>query len=98
MKKDNGITRIRKGLDIPLDGAAERVVADACNIDTYAVKPGDYTGLVPRLLVQEGDMVSRGQALCCDKNDSRIKICAPVGGKVIRIERGEKRKIEHIVV
>ena len=52
---------IRKGLDIPVSGTAEQRVTDARNIKTYAIKPTDFVGLIPRLLVEEGDTVSIGR-------------------------------------
>ena len=72
--------RIKKGLDLPIEGVAEYRVSDARDIATYAVKPTDFVGLVPKLLVAEGDRVSAGDALFCDKNDDRIRFdcCASV--------------------
>ena len=93
----NTIT-IRKGLDIPIDGAAEQRVTDARNITTYAVKPTDFVGLTPRLLVEEGQIVATGDALFCDKRDERIRFTSPVGGKVKAVVRGEKRKLLEVVV
>jgi Na+-transporting NADH:ubiquinone oxidoreductase subunit A len=93
----NTIT-IRKGLDIPISGAAELRLTDARNIRTYAVKPTDFVGLTPRLLVEEGDIVKVGDALFCDKSDERIRFTSPVNGKVKSIVRGEKRKLLEVVV
>ena len=89
---------IRKGLDLPIGGAAERRLTDARNITTYAVKPTDFVGLTPRLLVEEGDTVTVGDALFCDKNDERIRFTSPVNGLVKSIVRGEKRKVLAVVV
>ena len=89
---------IRKGLDIPIGGAAEKRLTDARNIATYAVKPTDFVGLTPKLLVEEGDAVKVGDALFCDKNDERIRFTSPVTGKVKAIVRGEKRKLLEVVV
>ena len=89
---------IRKGLDIPIDGAAELLVTDARSITTYAVKPTDFVGLTPRLLVEEGAEVRRGDALFCDKKDERIRFTSPVDGHVKAIVRGEKRKLLEVVV
>ena len=89
---------IRKGLDLPIGGAAERRISDARNITTYAVKPTDFVGLTPRLLVEEGDAVTVGDALFCDKNDERIRFTSPVNGLVKSIVRGEKRKVLAVVV
>ena len=89
---------IRKGLDIPISGAAERRVTDARNITTYAIKPTDFVGLTPRLFVEEGDLVTVGDALFCDKNNERIRFTSPVSGRVKAIVRGEKRKLLEVVV
>lgn len=89
---------IRKGLDLPISGAAEKRLTDACSITTYAMKPTDFVGLTPRLLVEEGDRVAVGDALFCDKSDERIRFTSPVSGQVKAIVRGEKRKLLEVVV
>ena len=93
----NTIT-IRKGLDLPIDGAAELRLTDARSIATYAVKPTDFVWLTPRLLVEEGDSVAVGNALFCDKNDERIRFTSPVSGQVKAIVKGEKRRLLEVVV
>ena len=94
----NQTIRIKKGLDIPLGGDAEQIVIDARSIDRYAVKPPDVVGFTPRLLVAEGDTVEAGQPLVADKNDPRITLPSPVSGVVEAIIRGEKRRLEAVVV
>ena len=93
----NTIT-IRKGLDLPVNGAAELRLTDARSITTYAVKPTDFVGLTPRLVVEEGDIVHVGDALFVDKHDERIRFTSPVDGHVKAIVRGEKRKLLEVVV
>ena len=90
--------RIKQGLDLPLTGSAVCSLGKASGIDTYAVKPGDYVGLVPRLLVEEGALVKCGDALVCDKQDERIRLTSPVAGRVTAVVRGEKRKLLAVVV
>lgn len=90
--------KIKKGLDLPFEGAAERRTTDARGEARYAVKPTDYVGLVPRLLVAEGDMVRRGDALFCDKHDARIRFTAPCDGRVCEVVRGERRQLQAVVV
>ena len=90
--------KIKKGLDLPIAGAAERRITYARDIGFYAVRPTDYVGLVPRLLVAEGDRVSAGDALLCDKNDERVRFVSPVSGVVKAVVRGEKRKLLAVVV
>ena len=89
---------IRKGLDLPISGTAELRLTDAQSISTYAVKPTDFVGLTPRLLVEEGHTVAVGDALFCDKNDERIRFTSPVNGHVKAVVRGEKRKLLEVVV
>ena len=55
--------KIKKGLDIPLDGMPERHIVDARSIERYGVKPPDAVGFTPRLLVAEGDTIVAGQPL-----------------------------------
>ena len=90
--------KIKKGLDIPLSGVAERRIVDARSIERYAVKPPDVVGFTPRLLVAEGDSINAGQPLVADKNDPRIILPSPVDGTVAAIVRGEKRKLLEVIV
>lgn len=94
----NHTIRIKKGLDIPLSGDAERFVVDLRGEERYAVKPPDVVGFTPRLLVAEGDEVAAGQPLVENKSDARITLPSPVSGKVQAIVRGEKRKLMEIIV
>ena len=89
---------IRKGLDLPISGKAELRLTDARSITTYAVKPTDFVGLTPRLMVEIGDTVRVGDALFLDKQDERIRFTSPVDGHVKAIVRGEKRKLLEVVV
>ncbi len=90
--------KIKKGLDIPLGGAAERNIVDARSIERYAVRPPDVVGFTPRLRVAEGDHVAVGQPLVEDKHDPRLVLPSPVDGTVAAIVRGEKRKLMEVVV
>lgn len=89
---------VRKGLDLPLLGAPEATVDGNLRSSVYAVLPSDFRGLVPKLVVKEGDRVLAGSILFHDKADARIKIASPVSGEVARIERGDKRKINAVVI
>lgn len=84
---------IRKGLDLNLQGEA-KLVLDKCPLSaSYALKPSDFTGVVPRPVVKEGDRVKAGDALFVDKATEKIKFVSPVSGTVAGIDRGERRKI-----
>ena len=90
--------KIRKGLNIKLKGKAEKILVKAEPSDKYAVKPTDFPGLTPKMLVKEGDAVKAGTALFMDKNRPNILFASPVSGTVEAVVRGEKRRILEIVV
>lgn len=89
---------LRKGLDIRLAGAAEKTVQEVPVAGIFAIQPGDFAGLQPKLLVSEGDRVEAGGAVLFDKRDPRIQITSPVSGVVRAIVRGEKRAILRVEV
>ena len=84
---------LKKGLDIPIKGAAKPVVSKTVVSDTLSIVPTDFKGLLPRLLVKEGDRVLAGSPVLSDKNHPEILITSPVSGTVKEIVRGEKRKL-----
>ena len=89
---------LKKGLDIPVKGAADRKVLRKVEPGIVAVKPTDYKGLVPRLLVREGDPVAAGSPVLADKDRPEILFTSPVSGSVKEIVRGEKRKLLAVVI
>lgn len=91
--------RIKKGLDIKLKGKAELTSdSKAVSVLFHAVKPTDFQGLKPKLLVSVGDEVKAGSPLFCDKNQLEVNYCSPVSGKVSAINRGERRKLLSVVI
>jgi Na+-transporting NADH:ubiquinone oxidoreductase subunit A len=84
--------RIRKGLDIRLKGQAEKM-DKIVHSKHVVVKPTDFHGLTPKVLVKEGESVKAGSVLFIDKYNPKIVFAAPVSGKVTQIERGDKRKV-----
>ena len=89
---------LKKGLDVPLKGAAKPEVIKTVSPDIVAVKPTDFKGLVPRLLVKEGDAVKAGSPVMADKQRPEILLTSPVSGTVEQIVRGEKRKLLAVLV
>ncbi len=92
------IIKIRKGLNIRLQGKAEKVFIKADLSEKYAVKPIDFHGLYPKLTVKIGDRVKAGSILFFDKYNPDILFASPVSGTVTEINRGERRKILEIVI
>lgn len=92
------IIKIKKGLDINLQGKAEAKVTALPMAASYAVSPLDFEGVVPKLLVKAGEQVKAGDALFFSKNDSRVLFTSPVSGTVTAVNRGEKRKVLNVTV
>ncbi len=90
--------RIRRGLNIKLKGQAEKVFSRVGVAGDYALYPTDFPMMVPRLLVREGDSVKAGTPIFCDKKREQILFASPVHGTVKQVLRGERRRIEKIVI
>lgn len=90
--------KIKKGVDIPLAGHAKKERTEERAVADFAVKPTDFIGVVPKLLVAEGDAVKAGSPLFYDKNNESARFTAPVSGTVKAIVRGAKRAIQAVVV
>ncbi|MFP4471726.1 MAG: Na(+)-translocating NADH-quinone reductase subunit A [Bacteroidota bacterium] len=88
---------IKRGLDINLVGEAEKTVTEM-EAGIYAVKPIDFVGVFPKMLVHEGDKVKAGTQLFYDKYRDYIKFSSPVSGTVKEIRRGAKRVLLEITV
>ena len=91
----NKVVKIKKGLDIPMLGEAERIMKDLSS-NHYAVKPTDFIGVFPKVLIKEGDEVEAGTPLFFNKYSENILFTSPVSGKVTEIRRGDKRVLEEI--
>lgn len=84
---------LKKGLDIPISGLAAQKTRKEVSPNVVAVKPTDFRGLVPRLLVKEGDRVLAGSPVLADKESPEILFTSPVSGTVSEVVRGDKRKL-----
>ena len=89
---------IKSGANLNLKGLASTELEVAKISLDYALNPDDFFGLIPRMLVKEGDKVSLGQPIFHDKNNDSIKIVSPVNGKILEIVRGAKRKILNVII
>ena len=90
--------RLKKGLNINLIGEADKVYASVKLPKRYVVKPTDFHGLTPKLVVKVGEKVKAGSSLFFNKYNDKINFCAPISGEVIDIVRGAKRKILEVVL
>ncbi|MCR9172932.1 MAG: Na(+)-translocating NADH-quinone reductase subunit A [bacterium] len=90
--------KLRKGLDIRLVGVANKVKTDVPMPKVVSIKPTDFHGLTPKMLVKEGEAVTAGQPIFQDKYEEVIKYVSPVNGTLKAIVRGAKRRIMEVQI
>ncbi len=92
------VIKLRKGLDIHLKGKAEKTKLRKEMGREIALSPSSFVGLIPKVVVKEGDCVKAGDALFVNKQFPEVKYASPVSGKVTEIVRGERRKVLYVKV
>ena len=88
------VIKLRKGLDINLKGkaaASNRISVKPSG--EYALVPEDFPGVMPKVVVKEGDQVKAGDALFVNKKFPEVGFASPVSGTVTAVVRGERRKL-----
>ena len=92
------VIKLRKGLNICLQGVAKEQKERLTTCSEYALEPSAFIGMVPKVVVREGDQVKVGDPLFADKNHPEVGFASPVSGSVVAIERGERRKVLRVKV
>lgn len=93
-----GRIKLKKGLDIPIKGKPVQEISEGTPVKKVAVLGHDFVGMKPTMLVQEGDVVKLGQPLFTDKKNPSVQYTSPGSGKVLEINRGEKRVFLSMVI
>lgn len=79
-------------------GEADRILMNTAFSDVYGVKPTDFHGITPKMLVGEGDQLKVGSPLFMDKHNEKILFTSPVSGILTEVVRGDKRRILEVLV
>jgi Na+-transporting NADH:ubiquinone oxidoreductase subunit A len=90
--------KIKRGMDIPIQGAPQQVIENAPAARSVALVGFDYIGMKPTMAVREGDTVKSGQLLFEDKKTEGVRYTAPASGVVSAINRGAKRVLQSVVI
>ncbi|MDP7593613.1 MAG: Na(+)-translocating NADH-quinone reductase subunit A [Litorilituus sp.] len=89
---------IKKGLDVPVEGAPQQVIHDGPSIKNVATLGEEFVGMRPTMFVKVGDRVKKGQVIFSDKKNPGVKFTAQAAGVVKEINRGEKRILQSVVI
>ncbi|MCR4854111.1 MAG: Na(+)-translocating NADH-quinone reductase subunit A [Prevotella sp.] len=87
------VIKLHKGLDIDLKGKPLKEKLPLKVGDDFALVPDSFVGIVPKLVVKEGDHVKAGDALFVNKQYPEVRFASPVSGTISAIQRGERRKL-----
>jgi len=90
--------KIKRGMDIPIQGAPQQTIEEASPARAVALVGPDYVGMKPTMEVAEGDRVKAGQLLFTDKKTAGVRYTAPAGGVVAAINRGARRALQSVVI
>ena len=88
--------KLKRGLDIPFEGTAEKVLSSAFRPEVFHIVPDHFAGITPKMMVKEGESVKAGSPLFHDKAFEDMLFTSPVSGKVIAVVRGDRRKVMSI--
>jgi Na+-transporting NADH:ubiquinone oxidoreductase subunit A len=92
------MTRIKRGLDLPITGAPRQEIEPEKPVKRVAVIGYDYHGMKPSMAVQAGDRVKLGQLLFSDKKTPGVQFTSPGAGVVSAINRGPQRVFQSVVI
>jgi Na+-transporting NADH:ubiquinone oxidoreductase subunit A len=90
--------KLKRGLDLPISGSPEQSIRQGNSVRTVGVVGFDYNGMKPTMEVQVGDQVKCGQVIFSDKKTPGVLYTAPASGKVVEVNRGEKRVLQSVVI
>lgn len=92
------VIRVRQGLNVPIEGAPRLEVRAAEAPGTVALVGADTLGLRARVHVEVGAAVQRGTPLFEDRKNPGVQFTSPAAGRVVAINRGERRALLSVVV
>ncbi len=92
------VIKIKKGLDIKMNGQAEKIYVKAPRAKHMQSSQATGTDLLPRLFPKLCDQVKVGTPIFYDKYNPEVKFTSPVSGILSSINRGERRRIVEVVI
>lgn len=90
--------KIKKGFDVKVLGKPRSTIEEYASPALFAVYPAEFEGLKPRLKVQAGDAIKRGDVLFENKKNEKMVFRAPCGGTIKAVNLGARRAPLEIVI
>ena len=87
------VFKLKKGLDINLQGKAAKKRIPIKAEGDFALVPDEFIGVTPKVVVREGDKVKAGDSLFVNKKFPEVGYASPVSGTVTAVIRGDRRKL-----
>ncbi len=90
---------IKKGLDLPFDARPpDNLIEEKKKIKKIALLGRDYVGMKPTLRLKLNENVKKGMPLFNCKKTDDVVYTAPGSGKIVEVNRGERRVFQSIVI
>jgi Na+-transporting NADH:ubiquinone oxidoreductase subunit A len=90
--------KIKKGFNVKVLGKPNPIIEDYANEQLFAVYPSEFEGLKPRLKVDAGDTVKRGDVLFENKKNEKMLFRSPCCGTIKAINLGARRAVMEILI
>ncbi len=90
--------KLKQGYDILLNGEPGSDVESLPYPKLIGIKPNEFRGIKPKIVVKEGDSVQGGSPLFVSKDNPDFCFTSPVSGKIKEIKRGRKRVLELVSI
>jgi len=90
--------KVNKGHNINISGLSSREYSAAQNNKFVSITPLDFNYIKPKMIVKENDIVKMGDPIFFDKLNPEIKWPSIASGKISKIELGERRAIQKIII
>jgi Na+-transporting NADH:ubiquinone oxidoreductase subunit A len=87
-----------KGLDLPFKNKTDETVILEIPTKTVCIDLSAFTYLHLKLLKESGDTILKGEPLAKDVHDEDRLYVSGVSGKIIDIQRGERRRITSVII
>lgn len=87
-----------RGYDIGPAAQPGGEIRENQSVSAAALVGSDCPNLRPSFQVDVGDRVAIGQTLFVDSRRPQLAFCAPIGGTVVRVRRGQRRSLDIVEI